>query len=280
MTFKSFALITIILSAFVSTSPITKCSLPNDANIVSISPNGWAMSPDEPCTPGKYCPYACPPGKVMNQWDSTAISYSFPKSMNGGLYCNSDGSVSLPFKDKPLCVDGEGTVSVSNKASGNVAICQTVLPGNEAMLIPNDIASGSTKTLAVPGPNYWAGTAAHYYVNPPGVSTADGCVWGTLDKSIGNWAPYVAGMNKDKTGSTFITIGYNPKYIDNFNGKLPNFGIRIVCDDPKNCNGLDCEINPKNGFNKAKGPSSGISLGASYCIVTATNNTMARIEIF
>lgn len=78
-------------------SPITTCSLPSDADIVPVGANGWAMSPDEPCIPGKYCPYACPPGKVMNQWDQEATSYAFPKSMNGGLYCNDDGSVSVPL---------------------------------------------------------------------------------------------------------------------------------------------------------------------------------------
>lgn len=280
MFFKLLVSVAVTLVSLSFGSPITTCSLPSDADIVPVGANGWAMSPDEPCIPGKYCPYACPPGKVMNQWDQEATSYAFPKSMNGGLYCNDDGSVSVPFDGESLCVDGEGTVTVLNKAGGNVAFCQTVLPGNEAMLIPNDIKGGSEQTLAVPGPNYWAGTAAHYYINPPGVSSSEACVWGSSDKAIGNWSPYIAGMNKDSSGSTFITIGYNPKYIDDFNGQLPDFGIRIVCDNPDQCNGLDCEINPKNGFGKAEGPSSGNSLGADYCIVTAMNNAKARIEVF
>jgi hypothetical protein len=38
------------------------------------------MSPDEPCTTGKYCPLACVPGKVMAQWRPNT-SYSYPESM-------------------------------------------------------------------------------------------------------------------------------------------------------------------------------------------------------
>lgn len=36
--------------------------------------------------------------------------------------------------------------------------CQTVLPGNEAMLIPTLV--DSIATLAVPDPSYWCGTAS------------------------------------------------------------------------------------------------------------------------
>lgn len=35
------------------------------------------------------------------------------------------------------------------------------------MLIPTNVKSGEEQTLAVPGPDYFASTAAHYYVNPP-----------------------------------------------------------------------------------------------------------------
>jgi hypothetical protein len=66
--------------------------------------------------------------------------------------------VRKPFPDKPYCVDGTGNVGCKNKAKGNVAFCQTVLPGNEAMLIPTSIEDWAQ--LAVPGPSYWAGTAA------------------------------------------------------------------------------------------------------------------------
>lgn len=62
-----------------------QCQFPNDAGLVEVTPNeqnaGWAMSPDQPCTPGSYCPYACPPGQVSMQWDPSATEYSYPKSM-------------------------------------------------------------------------------------------------------------------------------------------------------------------------------------------------------
>lgn len=62
-----------------------KCQFPADAGLVAVTPNdangGWAMSPDQCCEPGNYCPYACPPGQVMAQWDPDATSYTYPQSM-------------------------------------------------------------------------------------------------------------------------------------------------------------------------------------------------------
>lgn len=62
-----------------------QCQFPNDAGLVAVTPQeqnaGWAMSPDQPCVPDSYCPYACPPGQVMMQWDPDATSYTYPKSM-------------------------------------------------------------------------------------------------------------------------------------------------------------------------------------------------------
>jgi hypothetical protein len=61
------------------------CAFPTDAGLVAVTPGssnaGWAMSPDQTCTPGSYCPYACPSGQVMAQWDPTATSYTYPGSM-------------------------------------------------------------------------------------------------------------------------------------------------------------------------------------------------------
>lgn len=39
-----------------------------------------------------------------------------------------------------------------------MSFCQTVLPGDEAMVIPTDITS--VKTIAVPDISYWDKTAA------------------------------------------------------------------------------------------------------------------------
>lgn len=62
-----------------------QCAFPYSAGLVPVTPGsqnaGWAMSPNQPCTPGTYCPYACPPGQVSMQWDPTATSYTYPKSM-------------------------------------------------------------------------------------------------------------------------------------------------------------------------------------------------------
>lgn len=62
-----------------------QCVFPADAGLVAITPGsanaGWAMSPDQACTPGSYCPYACPSGQVSVQWDPSATSYTYPQSM-------------------------------------------------------------------------------------------------------------------------------------------------------------------------------------------------------
>lgn len=272
------------LAAFALAAPTkrsTTCSLPDDDSIVAITPTssnaGWAMSPDQQCTPGSYCPYACKPGQLMNQWDSEATAYTVSESQNGGLYCGSDGTASKPFSDRAYCVNGTGTLVVDNQASKKIAFCQTVLPGNEAMLIPNSIGAGSDLTLAVPDENYWASTAAHYYVNPLGVSTEDACVWGSSDSPQGNWAPYVAGANMDSDGNTFVKIGWNPKYVESFS-ELPSFGIRVVCKSGT-CNGLLCEINPSN-YNKVTAETALEADGAAYCVVTADDMAVATIEVF
>jgi hypothetical protein len=44
----------------------SQCQFPTDVGLVAVTPNeqnaGWAMSPNQPCVPGGYCPYACPSG--------------------------------------------------------------------------------------------------------------------------------------------------------------------------------------------------------------------------
>jgi len=135
------------------------CSLPNDPTLVHVPGamnGGFAMAPDVSCSSGKYCPIACPPGMLMAQW-KPGTSYSYPQSMDGGLYC--DGGVATkPFPNKPYCVEGTGTVSAVNKCGQVVSFCQTVLPGDEGMYIKTDVMG--TETLAVPDPSYWARTSA------------------------------------------------------------------------------------------------------------------------
>lgn len=61
------------------------CSFPTGDGLVAVTPGssngGWALSPDETCTAGSYCPYACPSGQVSMQWDPSVTSYTYPGSM-------------------------------------------------------------------------------------------------------------------------------------------------------------------------------------------------------
>lgn len=264
-----------------------QCQFPTNAGLVSVTPDqenaGWAMSPNQPCKPGMYCPYACPAGQVGLQWDPEATSYTYPLSMNGGLYCNEDGEIEKPFPEKGYCSDGVGSAIVNNTCGQVVSFCQTVLPGNEAMLIPTEINSGSNEIIAVPDPSYWVSTAAHYYINPPGVGTEEGCVWGAKDKPIGNWSPYVAGANTDSSGNTYVKIGWNPIYIEpdvTFRDERPSFGVRLVCDG--DCVGLGCEINPAdNAVNEVNSEFSAYGAGgAAFCIGTAQPGSKIYIEVF
>jgi hypothetical protein len=264
-----------------------QCQFPTNAGLVAVTPNkqnaGWAMSPDQPCKPGMYCPYACPAGQVGLQWDPKATSYSYPISQNGGLYCNENGEIEKPFPEKDYCADGTGSAHVNNTCGGVISFCQTVLPGNEAMLIPTEVHAGTTEVIAVPDPSYWVSTAAHYYINAPGVGVKEGCVWGTKAKPIGNWSPYVAGANADASGNTFVKIGWNPVYLEQdcpFKTTLPNFGLRLVCDG--SCVGLPCEINPQvNGVNEVTSllQADGAG-GGAFCVGTAQPGSHMFIEVF
>lgn len=138
------------------------CAFPtDDPNMVAITPGasnkGWAMSPDQKCEYGMWCPFACKPGMVMNQWDPDS-SYVYPTSMHGGLYCNKQGELETPFPNKPNCVDGTGTVKAINKCKSPLSWCQTILPGNEDIIIPTEV--DTEVTIAVPGVDYWQSTAS------------------------------------------------------------------------------------------------------------------------
>ena len=255
------------------------CAFPtDDPNLVAVTPDeanaGWAMSPDQKCKPGMYCPIACKPGMVMNQWNPDA-KYTYPASMDGGLYCDNSGNVKKPFPGKPNCVPGTGSVKAINQCSGKISYCQTVLPGNEAMLIPTVV--GSEATLAVPGTSYWESTAAHFYINAPGTGPAD-CVWGTSSKPIGNWASYVAGANTDGSGQTFVKLGANPVWeASPLKNTKPGFGVKVECPDG-GCNGLPCEFDT-DGKLKSSDGSVGAG-GSSFCVVTVSKGKTAHIVAF
>lgn len=263
------------------------CSFPNGDNMVAVQSSGknggWAMHNDQECSYGSWCPYACEPGMLMNQWDPDITSYTYPGCQYGGLYCDESGSLQSK-RSGGYCSSGKGTVVAKNNAGSGVAFCQTVLPGNEEMLIPTLIDGGSQETLAVPGTDYWAGTAAHYYVNPPGTSVSDGCQWGSTSKAIGNWAPFVAGCNMDDNKNTFVKIGWNPVYLESgspFKSTTPSFGVRITCDDSSSCDGLPCSIDPSSvGVNGISAAQKATGDGATFCVVTAKNGAKANIEVF
>ncbi|CAK7272265.1 hypothetical protein SEPCBS119000_005030 [Sporothrix epigloea] len=258
------------------------CSLPNDPDLYAVpgaSNGGWAMAPDVQCTAGSWCPIACVPGKVMAQW-KPGTTYKYPESMYGGLYCGSDGTPVKSFPDQPYCVEGTGAVSAVNTCGSVVSFCQTVLPGDEGMYIPTDVTDSSV--LAVPGPSYWDGTAAHYYVNPPGTNGADGCIWGTDANPIGNWSPYVAGANTVSSGLTFVKIAWNPVYTSSgLSGTKPTYGLRIECPDG-GCNGTPCEINANNAndFSVTSQDSASGAGGADFCVVTVPSGGTANIVVF
>ena len=169
-----------------------------------------------------------------------------------------------------------------NKAGSPVAFCQTVLPGNEAMLIPTLVEE--LATLAVPSMSYWCATAAQYYVNPPGITVEEACVWGTNTNPYGNWAAYTAGANTDGNGNTFVKIGWNPIYLEPttpFRNVKPDFGIEVLCEGD-DCNGLPCRIDPSTmGVNEMDAPDVFTGAGgATGCVVTASNGSKAKIVVF
>lgn len=173
-------------------------------------------------------------------------------------------------------------MAAKNKASQSVAFCQTVLPGNEAMLIPTLVEE--LATLAVPGMSYWCETAAQYYINAPGVSVEEGCVWGTNAKPVGNWSPYTAGGNTVADGSTFMKIGWNPIYLETtcpFRNIKPTFGIEIECEGG-GCNGLPCRIDPSvNDVNEMSAPDVFTGAGgATGCVVTVPKGSKANVIVF
>lgn len=163
------------------------------------------------CTDGMMCSYACPPGYQKSQWPSTQGSTG---QSVGGLSC-SGGKLYLTNSglSNKLCIKGVGGVQATNSASGVVAICRTDYPGTEAETVPVELQPGSTQELTVPdaGSYYvWQGksTSAQYYLNPIGVSAAQGCQWGTPGTPVGNFAPINFGIGA-KDGVTWLSIFQN-----------------------------------------------------------------------
>ncbi|KAL8775592.1 MAG: hypothetical protein Q9209_000088 [Squamulea sp. 1 TL-2023] len=121
-----------------------------------------------------------------------------------------------------------------------------------------------------------------FYVNPPGVSPEEGCIWGSSEKPHGNWSPYVLGGNTVETGETFIKLGWNPIYLEPatpFRDEKPTFSVEIICDGD-GCNGLPCAIDPsQHGVNELVGSSSVGAGGAASCVVTVPKGGSARYVV-
>ena len=148
------------------------------------------------------------------------------------------------------------------------------------MLIPTSVESWAE--LAVPDMSYWCGTAAHYYINSPGITTDVACVWGTNQNPWGNWAPYVGGANIDENGMMFMKLGWNPIWLEPatpFRTTMPNWGVEIQCNGG-GCVGLPCSIDPsQNGVNEMVGSSTIGAGGAAFCVVTVPAGSSASYVI-
>jgi hypothetical protein len=124
---------------------------------------------------------------------------------------------------------------------------------------------------------------ASFYINPPGVTTDQACVWGSNTSPVGNWSPYVAGANTDASGNTFVKLGWNPVYLEAatpFRNTMPTWGVQITCSGG-NCNGLPCAIDPsQNSVNDMVGSSSNGAGGGAFCVVTVPKGATANFEVF
>ncbi|CAI6099979.1 unnamed protein product [Clonostachys chloroleuca] len=205
----------------------------------------------EKCESGGLCTYACPPGYFSTQYpledqqsDGTSI---------GGLFCNSDGKLVLTNPDiDVLCKAGEGGISVKNELSKGVAVCQTMYPGTENMVIPSYAAAGGTVELLNPKQDFfkWGGakTSAQFYVNKAGYTVEESCQWQPEQDptGAGNWAPIVIGVGKDGD-NTYISILPNAPTstaVLGFNIEITGKGLIGSCKyengifsngDPKGC---------------------------------------------
>ncbi|UNI21687.1 hypothetical protein JDV02_007656 [Purpureocillium takamizusanense] len=257
------------------------CSFFQHESVLAVTPSGmnagWGIPSDRECTCGSYCPYVCKSPLLLAQW-KPGTTYKPAESMLGGLFCDKSGELSKPFPDRPYCVRGVESVKVINKCKSQLSWCQTMLPGDESMIIPTLIKTESL--IAVPDEKYWASTAAHYYINPPGTGEED-CKWGDDKEPIGNWAPFVAGANA-AGGKTYVKLGWNPKWEEQpkFKASGPGFGLRVECPDG-GCNGLPCEIDPSSGSGKVGSKLAATGAGGSdFCVVTVEEGKMAHIVMF
>ncbi|KAJ1680191.1 hypothetical protein EV182_000516 [Spiromyces aspiralis] len=255
-----------------------KCEFPwpdpnNGDHVVPITIDqgnaGWAMSPDQSCKPNSWCPYACAPGYYSTQWDPNAKAPNGPGSMNGGLYCDANGKLSKPSPGRPFCQMGLGNARIQNTLGQPVSACQTVYPGNEAMIIPTVVQPSGSSVINVVPKDYWCQTSAQYYVNLADSTDAQ-CIWGTSDKPVGNWGPYIFGAGQGKDGNTYVSVQYNPLYIEK------GFDPKNVYNVAIECEGEGCNF-PAGGKCQCE---KGTCSVANGCTVTLTGSAKAVFKLY
>ncbi|KAJ5716022.1 uncharacterized protein N7483_013203 [Penicillium malachiteum] len=215
----------------------------------------------EGCTDGGMCSYACPAGYQKNQWPSTQGSTG---QSVGGLKCEG-GKLYLTNTElgNTLCIQGTGNVFVRNELGDDVAICRTDYPGTESETIPLAASAGGTHDLTCPNSAtyfQWEGkaTSAQYYVNNKGVSTEDGCQWGSSSETMGNWAPMNFGVGYTD-GTTYLSMFKNEPTTDadlNFKVKIVGSGLSDECS-------YDGEGNFYNSAGKIASGTNGCTVGFS-----------------
>ncbi|KAJ5953380.1 Secreted beta-glucosidase sun1 [Penicillium verhagenii] len=223
----------------------------------------------ESCTDGGMCSYACPAGYQKNQWPTTQGSTG---QSIGGLKCEG-GKLYLTNTElgNTLCIQGTGGVQVRNELSEDVAICRTDYPGTESETIPLAASSGTTQDLTCPNSKtyfQWEGksTSAQYYVNNKGVSTSDGCQWGSSSENMGNWAPMNFGVGYTD-GTTYLSMFKNEPTTD---ADL-DFKVKIVGDDLSD----ECRYDGAGNFynsdglidSSTNGCTVGFSTGSAYYVL-------------
>ncbi|KAI9467585.1 hypothetical protein LPJ55_005514 [Coemansia sp. RSA 990] len=245
----------------------------NADKVVPITPKesngGWAMSPNQMCKPNSWCPYACEPGYYSAQWDPSALVYNGQGSMNGGLYADGSGKLSKPFPSKPFCAPGMFNAGIKNTLGQSVSACQTVYPGNEAMIIPSVAQAGGYVDLNIVPHTYWLGTSSQFYVNLAG-STAEQCIWGNADKPIGNWGPFIFGGGQGADGNTYISVQYNPLYLSVGFKATDAYNVKIECESGQ------CNF-PSGGECKCE---QGVCSVDNGCTVTLSGNAKANFVIY
>ncbi|KAA8570444.1 hypothetical protein EYC84_002729 [Monilinia fructicola] len=75
-------------------------------------------------------------------------------------------------------------------------------------------------------------TSAQYYINPQGTETSESMCLGSAGGNVGNWAPVNAGVGRDTSGTTWLSI--IPNTPTNTYGTL-NFTITIEGDVSGKC---------------------------------------------